>query len=274
MTQESCKKVQQSKPYGPDVKINKLECVGHIQKRLGTRLRKLRAEWKGRKLDNGKIISGRGRLTDVAITSMQNYFGMAIRQNAGKLYPMKKAVGAVLYHCSSLPVERRHQFCPSTADSWCKWQRDRVNNTQTYESKINLPPAIKSLIEPIFRDLSKDELLEKCLHGKTQNCNEAFNQVIWGRCPKQVYVGRKILELGVSSAVLSYNEGARGIFSVFQKLGISYGAFAEHISAQKDVQRQKYAEKKNTNDIKNQRKKLRAKRKGYQDTEREKEGGE
>ena len=157
MTQESCKKVQQSKPYGPDVKINKLECVGHIQKRLGTRLRKLRAEWKGRKLDNGKIISGRGRLTDVAITSMQNYFGMAICQNAGKLYPMKKAVGAVLYHCSSLPVERCHQFCPSTADSWCKWQRDRVNNTQTYESKINLPPAIKSLIEPIFRDLSKDE---------------------------------------------------------------------------------------------------------------------
>lgn len=30
--------------YGPDVEINKLECIGHVQKRMGTRLLKMRAE--------------------------------------------------------------------------------------------------------------------------------------------------------------------------------------------------------------------------------------
>ena len=29
----SFSKVQETKPYGPDFKITKLECVGHVQKR-------------------------------------------------------------------------------------------------------------------------------------------------------------------------------------------------------------------------------------------------
>ena len=33
--------IQEASPYGPNVTINKLECVGHVQKRVGTRLRKL-----------------------------------------------------------------------------------------------------------------------------------------------------------------------------------------------------------------------------------------
>ena len=32
------KSVSETKPYSPDVIINKLECVGHVQKRMGTRL--------------------------------------------------------------------------------------------------------------------------------------------------------------------------------------------------------------------------------------------
>lgn len=34
--------ISKSKPYGPDVSITKEECVGHVQKRLSTRLRKLK----------------------------------------------------------------------------------------------------------------------------------------------------------------------------------------------------------------------------------------
>ena len=36
-------------------------------------------------------------------------------------------------------------------------------------------------IKPIFEDLSKDELLQRCLHGRTQNANESFNGMIWER---------------------------------------------------------------------------------------------
>ena len=55
----------------------KLECVGHVQKRFGTRLRNLVKSYKGTKTP----VSGKGQLTDKCINSMQNYYGMATRSN-------------------------------------------------------------------------------------------------------------------------------------------------------------------------------------------------
>ena len=57
----SFKEVVSSKPYGSyGVTPNKLECVGHVQERLGTRLKNKRKEYKRTKTP----LSGRGRLTD------------------------------------------------------------------------------------------------------------------------------------------------------------------------------------------------------------------
>ena len=41
----------------------------------------------------GKVYLEREGLTDKAINTLQNYYGMAIRQNKNDLYSMKKAVG-------------------------------------------------------------------------------------------------------------------------------------------------------------------------------------
>ena len=84
---DSFTKVVASKPYG-DFIPKKLECVGHAQKRLGTRLRNLRKEKKNDKLSDGKKIGGKGRLTDKMINRMQNYYGMAISVVA--LYKLRK----------------------------------------------------------------------------------------------------------------------------------------------------------------------------------------
>ena len=84
--------------YGSEIKIEKLECLGHGQKRMGNRLRNLRKSLKGQLLSDGKKISGKGRLSDKLINTMQNYYGLAIRQNTDNLYAMKKSVGALLYH--------------------------------------------------------------------------------------------------------------------------------------------------------------------------------
>lgn len=56
-----------------------MECVGHIQKRMGSRLRKLCKDMKGVKLTDNKVIRGKGRLTDDTIEKLQNYYGLAIR---------------------------------------------------------------------------------------------------------------------------------------------------------------------------------------------------
>ena len=53
-------------------------------------------------------------------------------------------------------------------------------------------------------DLSDDKLLNKCLHGKTQNANESFNAMIWDRVPQSRYCGFAKMELGVYDAVAHY----------------------------------------------------------------------
>ena len=76
----------------------------------------------------------------------------------------------------------------------------------------------------IFRDLGSEELLRKCLHGTTQNNNEALNGVIWQKCPKEVlngviwqkcpkevYVDRITLEMGVCSDIINFNSGSQAI---------------------------------------------------------------
>ena len=108
----SFSKVQEAKPYGDQVIITKLECIGHIQKRIGSRLRQLKIDWRGKKLVDGKGIGGKGRLTDAAVNKLQNYFGIAIRTNTDSIYAMKKSIYASLFHNSDLDLEERHRFCP------------------------------------------------------------------------------------------------------------------------------------------------------------------
>ena len=48
-------KVKESKPYGDQI-IKTSKCIGHIQKRVGTRLRKLFNAYKSQKLSEGKPI--------------------------------------------------------------------------------------------------------------------------------------------------------------------------------------------------------------------------
>ena len=66
------------KPYGEDHKIKKFECVGHVQKRVGTHLRDLRKITGNSKLADGKTLGGKGRLTLKEIDKLQLYYGLAI----------------------------------------------------------------------------------------------------------------------------------------------------------------------------------------------------
>ena len=64
----------------------KLECIGDALKCLGTRLRNL---VKPKKTLKNLYLD---KLTNKCIDSMQNYYGMAIRNNIGNLYAMEKAI--------------------------------------------------------------------------------------------------------------------------------------------------------------------------------------
>ena len=173
----------------PGTIINKLECVGHVQKRCGSRLRNLKKNCK--KLEvNGKSVKVLQKLTHKYINKLQNcYYGIAIRQTckSGDVNVMQRAVGAVLYHYSQVnDLAAQHQFCPQGSTSWCKYQADITNGTQTYVHKTGLPVHVCNKIAPIFQDLSSQDLLRKCLHGTTQNNNEALNGITWLKCPRGI----------------------------------------------------------------------------------------
>ena len=81
-------------PY-PGTVVEKLDCVGHIQKRVGNCLRNFRNTMKNL-LADGKTLKGRGCLTNKIINKLQNYNGHALRQSTGTaVYQLKKPVGAV-----------------------------------------------------------------------------------------------------------------------------------------------------------------------------------
>ena len=202
---------------------------------------------------------------------MQTYYGLAIRRNTDNLYSMKKAVGAILYHCTNFDNPNiRHAMCPRDEKTWCKWQLDKLNNTNKHKDKINLPIWIHSTLKPIFQELFDDSLLQKCLHGQTQNANEAFNGVIWSRCPKNIFVSRKTFEMGINSAVLHFNDGGEGVKSVFKQFGLSGGITSKKL-LNADIKRvQQMSVKASSKGIR-QRKKLRKIQKGIADDESAKE---
>ena len=119
----SFKSVVESAPY--DVPITKSDCIGYIQKRMGSGLRLIVGKNKEVEcmLKNGKIvkgISGRGRLTLNIINKIQNYYGQAIRNNIGDLDGMVKDIKTILRHYSD-----EHDTCPADVTSWCKYHTNR-----------------------------------------------------------------------------------------------------------------------------------------------------
>ena len=48
-------------------------------------------------MDDGKVPSGKGRLTEVVIDKMQNNYGLTIRNNIGNLEELKRSIRAIYY---------------------------------------------------------------------------------------------------------------------------------------------------------------------------------
>jgi hypothetical protein len=137
--------VQEMKPYG-ETPVEKLECVGHIQKRMGTRLRNLKT--RGVELSDGKGLGGKNRLSAAVIDQLQNYYGMAIRKST-TVDEMKKAIWAIYYHKISTDQEPAHGLCPPGIDSWCGFQRALVTK-DVYQHKSSIPKPIMKYIKPVF----------------------------------------------------------------------------------------------------------------------------
>ena len=216
--------VLQLNPYGDELKVIKSECIGHVQKRMGTRLRNVR---------KNKKLGGKGKLTEALVKKLSTYYGLTIRRNVNIVEDMKKAIMATYYHMISTDDEPKHENCPAGEDSWCKWKKAEALVTEPEAHLPSSHPDVQKEILPIYEDLSRVDLLERCLGGQTQNTNESFNSTIWRLAPKHLQSGLKIIEVAAYLAACIFNEGSSSILMVMNELGIKVGSrcssYAEEI---------------------------------------------
>lgn len=145
------KGILDSDPY-ENFTVTKKECIDHVQKRMGTRLRNLKKVTKG--------LGGKGKLTGKLIDELSIYYGLAIRRNHDSIEKMRNSIWATLYHKISTDENPQHEQCPPGEDSWCSWQRMNATNTlEEHHHKIPISEEVFKAIKPIYEELSSDDLL-------------------------------------------------------------------------------------------------------------------
>ena len=223
------------KPYGENITISKLDCVNHVNKRIGKGLRNL-------KKSNKVVRGGTGGLTDTLIKKLSSYYRSSIIENSTtsrdpeeidkSVKQMKSDIMGGLFHYIQNPDrEEQHQSCNI---KWCKYLKDKRDNANTYKGDNNLPRSYLAEMKPLYDRLSTDDLLRRCVGGLTQNQNEAFNRTIWKRCPKETRSCARNVERALSSAVLQWNTGAEGRQKLMDAVGLTSGCYTDAAVAKKN----------------------------------------
>ena len=261
--------VNELNPYD-DLVVEKIDCVNHVGKRMGTGLRKF--------VKSCKEVSGGAKgLSERRIKKLTDYYRNAIIKNSTKsqdsvvreraVAQMTKDILAVLHHSvqHSKP-EKQHQYCP--ADSWCGWRTDPA----TYKDVDHLPSHFLPHLLPLFDRLSKPALLEGCLPGLTQNQNEAFNHILWQRYPKDRFFGSKAMHAAATSAVLHWNEGASSREVMMAAMNIPAGVHTVLGSDKKDTKRLRSSFRTSSELVKRQRKATKLEKLTTESSKKQKEG--
>ena len=192
---------------------------------------------------------------------MQNHYGTAIRSNKGKLHEMCNSVQAILKHKvkeDSKSLEEQQALCPKDSLTWCKFWKDKQTGAKTYSEKNRLPPVFFEVLRPIYDKLSDKVLLKRCLKGITQNQNESSHGMLWGRCPKTKFSGKRKVNIAACLSVGNFNVGSSSMADVLDALKVKCGHQTLQYLKGVDIGRLKGAARKATQKYKERRRKLRA----------------
>ncbi|XP_015590648.1 uncharacterized protein LOC107265572 [Cephus cinctus] len=212
---------------GGNFEVQKNECIHDVQKIMSTRLRNLKKTVKG--------LGGKGKLTAKLINQLTVYYGLAIRRNANSLENMKKEIWATLFHKLSTDENPQHQKC---SDTWCDWKKaESADTLDTYYHRPALSKVVFDAIKPIYEDLSRDEFLNRCLGGYTQNSNKSFNATVSKLAPESYSSGETVLDLATDLAVCNFNNGLTSILQIMKILEMDIGIQSYNFCLEADAMR-------------------------------------
>ena len=213
--------------------VEKLECVNHVTKRLGTALRNLAEKKKAQ----GEPVGGHGKLTEIRIKELTNYYGRAIKDNSGDLEAMKTAVWASFFHTISSDESHCHDYCPKGSSSWCFHKQAIADNVPPRPHRRPLPPGVAQVLKPIYERPGDPQFLCRCLAGKTQNSNDSFHSLLWSICPKDRWSNLHTADTALAIAIQHFNKGASALMDVLLELELVAGPSLEEYSMKEDTSR-------------------------------------
>ncbi|CAH2105036.1 unnamed protein product [Euphydryas editha] len=194
-------------------------------------------------------------LTIKLMKKLSRNYGLAIQRHPDSVEEMRKEIWAGFFHKISTDSNPQHSYCSET---WCKYKITVKNNSV---HKFKHPPAlakdVQEVLKPIYDDLTKQELLERCLGGNTQNNNESFNNCVWSMAPKHIFCGKKIVKIACQTAACIFNEGFHPVLKILEVMGVKIGSIAAQLAADCDRTRIRVANRRSTEAYKEARTKRR-----------------
>lgn len=201
--------------------VVKEECVNHVAKRMGTRLRQLKKDVrevqqtkKGKSVMRSRL-AGRDGLTDADIDNIARHYGQTIRgfDPTGSVEDLRRRILAIYYHARSTASEPNHADCPPGEDSWCWVKRAEATGevAAPHTSKnlylSGLTADLLGRVLQVFISLTQPSLLSRCMRKETQNRNESLHSKLWRVCLKTkfAYLQRAVFAAKVTS--LQHNLG-------------------------------------------------------------------
>ena len=150
------------------------ECVGHVQKRMGTALREKAKEKFVNERGERVRMRWKGWITDKTIKLLTRYYGKAIRSSTGVCAAMQDAAWEVFM---PLPVLST-SITPVVSSLGASSTGHLPIPSYLHPTH---PPSIQTLFllsKKSFERLFHPTLMESCVLEATQNLNESFNSTI------------------------------------------------------------------------------------------------
>ena len=187
--------------------VRKEECLTHVAKRLKKNLKKVKA--------NTKALSFVQQLSDWKADYIASNYSTVILQNRGTTpVHLSTALYILLKHAAG-----DHFDCPSGEYTWCRWNRPSSTSIPTSVSTFTSTDIQK--IREVFNTYASPEFCSHLTLGLTQNANESLHNMIWSRCPKNVYVSPRSIRISTALAILTFNETELSLFGIMTDLGLS-----------------------------------------------------
>ena len=152
--------------------MDKEDHINHVSNRIGTVLHTLVATAKAQQ----QSISGKGKLTNIKLEKIQNFYGKVIEDHSGDIYMLKRRSMAILLHLSSSDKSPKHAHCPPGQSPLFFWQRPLAKNhiLGPHRDHETLPPEVGRKLVPVFQQLSDTDLLKRRAQSPMKhNSNES-----------------------------------------------------------------------------------------------------